>query len=158
MVRKIVCAAAALCVGVLAPGSAGADTGDTTAPQNSPPKATDGWQAGTCTTPVCDPGTDAQFYTQASGHPPFGFTQFIVKHTTVVLLETPVGTLKDVRVDLPIELSVNPQATAQCELATFEAGAAGCPVDSIVGESIVTTSAGGGVAPPLPFQGCQLLP
>ena len=39
--------------------------------------------------------------------------------------------LKDVRVDLPVGLSVNPQATPQCPLATFEANALGCPPTSV---------------------------
>ncbi len=46
------------------------------------PKADSGWQAGTCTvdTPTCSVATPAQFFEQAAGHPPVGFTQFIVKH------------------------------------------------------------------------------
>src|SRR4051794_32859323 len=41
-----------------------------------------GWQAGTCTTdtPVCTNLTPKQFFTQAAGHPPVGFTQIITKH------------------------------------------------------------------------------
>ncbi len=54
--------------------------------------------------------------------------------------ETPVDELKTVRVDLPVGLSVNPGATVRCPLATFEAGASGCPVGSEVGESLVTAS------------------
>ena len=52
--------------------------------------------------------------------PQWGFTQFIVKHTTEAgPLEKPVGEVKTVRVDLPVGLSVNPGATERCPLATF---------------------------------------
>ena len=82
---------------------AAADTADIIAPQNSPATAADGWQAGTCSAEPCSPDTTVLFFTQAAGHPQFGFTQFIVAHTTTGpgVIETPVGTLKDVRVDLP---------------------------------------------------------
>ena len=153
MARRLLCAViAALCLGALAPALTSADTGDIIAPQNSPPTGADGWQAGTCTLDPCSPETPPLFYTQASGHPPFGFTQFIVKHTTAGPLETPVGTLRNVRVDLPVGLSVNPQATPQCPLATFQADALLCPPPSIVGASIVTASAAGIVAPPVAVQ------
>jgi hypothetical protein len=160
MVRRLLCAGlAGLCLGGLGgPVAAQADTGDIIAPQNSPADANDGWQAGTCLIEPCSPSTPPAFYTQAAGHPPIGFTQFIVKHTTVGLLEDPVGILKDVRVDLPVGLSVNPQATPQCDLATFTANSALCPLNSVVGASIVTTSLGGVVAPPVSFQVYNLVP
>jgi hypothetical protein len=140
----------ALALAALLPSSAArADTGDIIAPQNSPPTAADGWQAGTCSAEPCSPETEPFFFTQAAGHPPFGFTQFIVKHTTTTpgVVETPVGTLKDLRVDLPVGLSVNPQATPQCELAAFESE--GCSPLSAVGVSAITTSLAGVVAPPV---------
>src|SRR6476660_3926073 len=87
------------------PLSASADTGDIIAPQNDPPSAQDGWQAGTCTTdlPECSPQTPGQFYTQAAGHPSVGLTQFIVKNKPAELIpgvpipgtREPVGVLKD---------------------------------------------------------------
>jgi len=90
-----------------APGGAAADTADIIAPQNNPSSATDGWQAATCSAEPCSPDTKPLFFTQAAGHPQFGFTQFIVKHSTTVpnVIETPSGTLKDIRVDLPAGLS-----------------------------------------------------
>lgn len=139
-------------VALLAPATAAADTQDIIAPQNNPPSAEDGWQAGTCVidVPECTPQSPhAQFYTQAAGHPNVGLTQFIVNHTTTVpgVIETPVGTLKDLRVDLPVGLSVNPQATPQCELAAFEAES--CSPLAAVGTSAITTSLAGIVAPPV---------
>jgi hypothetical protein len=150
----LVAALATLGLGSM-PAAAVAATGDVIAPQH-PPLYTpeDGWQAGTCkeeppeSPDVCSVATKDQFFETAAAHPNWGFTQFIVKHTTETVgpltFEKPVGELKTVRVDLPVGLSVNPGATARCPLATFEAGAGGCPPGSQVGESAVTAS-----APPL---------
>ena len=140
------------------PSIAFGDTGDIIAPQNDPPTAADGWQAGVCIAEPCSVDTEPLFFTQAAGHPPFGFTQFIVKHTTTVpgAVETPVGTLKDLRVDLPVGLSVNPQATPQCELAAFESE--GCSPQSAVGVSAITTSLAGVVAPPVSAVVYNLVP
>jgi hypothetical protein len=131
------------------PASAVANTADIIAPQNNPPTASDGWQAATCSAEPCSPETKPLFFTQAAGHPQFGFTQFIVKHSTTVLnlIETPEGTLKDIRVDLPVGLSVNPQAAEQCDLAKFESET--CPPGAAVGVSAITTSLAGVVAPPV---------
>ncbi|HEY6730355.1 MAG TPA: hypothetical protein VI039_04935 [Solirubrobacterales bacterium] len=142
------------------PLAASADTGDIIAPQNNPPTAQDGWQAGTCTTdlPECTPQTPGQFFTQAAGHPNVGLTQFIVKNKPFELIpgvpipgtQNPVGILKTLRVDLPVGLSVNPQATPQCELASFQAEQ--CAVSapgSQVGTSAVTASLEGLPAPAL---------
>lgn len=102
-----------------------------------------GWQAGTCKADAptqCSPQTKNQFFTQAAGHPPVGFTQIIVRHSGP--FEEPAGNLKTVLVDLPPGLSVNPQATPQCALEGGKFPAAGCPATTQVGISVVTTSAG----------------
>ena len=108
-----------------------ADTSDIIEPQNTPPKATDGWQAGTCTSDTvpgkCSPETAAQFYKTAAGHPPVGFTQYTVQHTVVAPglvepLKKPLNErdIKTLRVDLPPGLTVNPEATGEkCTLAEF---------------------------------------
>ncbi len=118
---------------------AGADTGDIIAPQSSPPQSTDGWQAGTCTAdiPECSVDTPDQFFKQSAGHPQVGFTQFIIKSDAGGLGPVPVGNLKTVRVDLPVGLSVNPQATPQCDLAAGQSPST-CPANSKVGTSTVT--------------------
>jgi len=133
--------------------TAQASTGDVIAPQH-PPLYTpdDGWQAGTCkeeppeSADDCSVATKGQFFERAAAHPNWGFTQFIVKHGSPG--ESPLAELKTVRVDLPVGLSVNPGATARCPLETFEAGAAGCPDGSKVGESAVTASLLGLPTPP----------
>jgi len=142
---------------LLAPSLAVASTGDVIAPQHPPNyTSSDGWQAGTCTVdvPTCSVDTPGQFFEQAAAHPPVGFTQFIVAHTTVGPLETPTAELKKVRVDLPVGLSVNPGATARCPLATFETSPASCETlpegSAKVGESGVTASLLGVPTPPTP--------
>src|SRR5262245_6614070 len=135
------------------PAATRADTGDIIAPQHNPPTAQDGWQAGTCVTdmPECTPESPAaQFSTQAAGHPNVGLTQFIVKNEPLLglpLTQEPVGILKTLRVELPVGLSVNPEATPKCELSTFEAE--GCSPLSQVGVSLVTAAAAGVPAPPI---------
>ncbi len=124
-----------------APSSAFGDTEGLIADSKTTnPEPDSGWQAGTCTTdsPTCGVATDTQFFEQAAGHPPVGFTQFIVRSKAPG--QTPVAELATVRVDLPVGLSVNPSATDQCPLLTFKAGAGGCPDPSKVGKSFVTVS------------------
>jgi hypothetical protein len=128
-------------------------------PQN--PQVDSGWQAGTCTEEppesekFCSVATPTQFFETAAGHPKWGFTQFIVKHTTEEVLseklEKPVGEVATIRVDLPVGLSVNPGATEQCPLEVFESGAENCLTtfpESKLGESQVTTSLLGKVTEP----------
>src|SRR3954452_20342836 len=101
--------------------SASASTEDIIAPSDPhDPQVDSGWQAGTCkqeppeSAQFCSVDTPSQFFETAAGHPKWGFTQFIVKHTTAGPLETPVGEVATVRVDLPVGLSVNPGATERC--------------------------------------------
>jgi hypothetical protein len=132
-------ALAAFAVAASLASPAAADTGDIIAPQHNPHTAEDGWQAGTCTTdaPPCSPQTNGQFFTQAAGHPQVGFTQFIVKNESGFLgAKTPVGDLKTLRVDLPVGLSVNPQATPQCQLQAGQSPST-CPGDTEVGTSVL---------------------
>ena len=142
--RGTIAAAFVFAALTVAAGGAQASTGDIIAPQNNPHTPADGWQAGTCIldTPECTVDTPDQFFKQAGGHPQVGFTQFIVKNAAPG--QTPVGDVSTVRVDLPVGLSVNPQATPQCDQAAFESSPASCPVGSDVGTSFVTAS-----APPL---------
>lgn len=121
------------------------------APQHTPPKDEDGWQAGTCVNPNCAPeDPPASFYETAAGHPPFGITQFIIRHTTELTHEEPEVDLKTLRVDLPVGLSVNPGATPQCEIGEGQhPDAATCPATSKVGESVVTVSPEVPLTPPI---------
>jgi len=144
-----------MCLGALfaQPVLAAADTGDVIEPQNEPPTSKDGWQTGTCfenqvgeepetpiptkptdiTKPFCSPETPETFFTQAGGHPPFGFDQYIVRHETKVpgvvepLIEDegdPLPfedrVLKTERVDLPPGFTENPQSSPKCSQEDFE--------------------------------------
>jgi hypothetical protein len=116
-------------VALLAPASAVADTGNIIEKSpTSEPAVSSGWQAGTCTAEPAEPGkcsiaTPNLFFEQASGHPNWGFTQFIVKHKPGILpIETkvPVGEVKTIRVELPVGFSVNPGATERCPRSVYE--------------------------------------
>jgi len=128
-------------------------------PQHEPPTEEDGWQAGTCIVPTCVPngpveGPLAEFFEQAAGHPPWGMTQFIVRHEEGAVIpgdphEEPEVDMKDIRVDLPVGLSVNPGATPQCAAAHPSECATQQPL-SAVGESWITVSPQGvPLAPPI---------
>jgi hypothetical protein len=133
-------------------GAAPAQAGEIPfAPQHSPPQNEDGWQAGTCVNPECAPqDPPASFYETAAGHPPFGITQFIIRHTTEVTHQEPEVDLKTLRVDLPVGLSVNPGATPQCELQPGQhPDATTCPPTSLVGESRITVSPEVPLTPPI---------
>jgi hypothetical protein len=79
------------------------------------------FEAGTCKSdaPECSYSSpESQFFTQAAGHPNFGITGFEVNTEGS---GAPEGQIKDVRVDIPPGLSVNPQATEQCSKKELEA-------------------------------------
>ncbi len=98
------------------------------------------WEAGTCKVTSCkDTGTNPQeeFFTQAAGHPDFGITDFEMNYKEVaVSAKQPEGHIKDVRVDLPQGVSVNPEATEQCSEAQLDESK--CPAESQVGEDEAT--------------------
>jgi hypothetical protein len=185
MARRFV-ALAVMALMLLAVPAAQADTGNIIEPQHEPPTAADGFQAGTCIAEepeagkVCSPETPAGFYKQAGGHPPIGFTQYIIQHGEEV---SPVGVLKPIkepipartiqtlRVDLPPGLTVNPEATPRCPLADFErvietepgktVRSPNCKESTQVGLEKVTlvTNVGGVVpAPSPPFPAGSFLP
>jgi hypothetical protein len=156
------CAVMALWL-VAAVSVAQADTGDIIQEQHNPPTAEDGWQAGTCwedeITNQCSPESPiSQFFRIAAGHPPIGFTQYIVKQEEFAPgLFRPIGPVKTIHVDLPPGLTVNPQATAQCTQAEFDTPVGptelpGCPAASQVGEERLTLKieANGAEVPPTP--------
>jgi hypothetical protein len=96
------------------------------------------WEAGTCTenteSAPCTKATTSKYYTQAAGHPNFGITDFAFKTNGS---GEPEGHVKEVRVDIPAGLSVDPFATPRCKLVELESSA-GCPADTQVGEVQLT--------------------
>jgi hypothetical protein len=104
------------------------------------------WEAGTCKEASCtDAGPTSAFYTQAAGHPNFGLTDFEFDYTTEGVIKTwkkPDGHVKDVRVDLPPGLAVNPEATtALCTEAELTSDKKECPAASRVGVDQATGTA-----------------
>jgi hypothetical protein len=174
-----------LCLGTLfaLPVFAAADTGDAIEPQHEPPTAQDGFQAGTCyenevgeppapdpAKPYCSPETPGLYFTQAGGHPPIAFDQYIVRHTTVApgavepLVEPfQSRVLKTERVDLPPGFTENPQSSPKCSQADFERVVEvggqprripGCDPSTIVGRDevwLVTNVAGYEPSPGVPL-------
>jgi hypothetical protein len=170
MVRRLIAVAVAVVsfgAVFVAPGAL-ADTQDIIEPQFDPPNAaSSGFQSGTCEedVPVPPPGifcseeTDERFYTTAAGHPPIGFTQYFIQHAPFTPLSSPPfppgsvtapikepiedRTIKTLRTDLPVGLTVNPEATPRCPLAAFEFEAGGfvlpkCDPSTIVGRNETT--------------------
>ncbi|HEV2859308.1 MAG TPA: hypothetical protein VGW80_12990 [Solirubrobacterales bacterium] len=161
------------------PALALADTEDIIQPQNE--TNDQGFQAGTCYAEGepgpppknCGPETPNIFFTQAGGHPPFAFTQYIIKHqpftplpsppfppgAVTAEIEEPISerTIKTLRVDLPPGLTVNPEATpSRCSEAEFFAQPnpgefkPECKPETQTGEenvTLVTNKAGVEIAP-----------
>jgi hypothetical protein len=119
------------------PAVASADTTDIIQPQNE--TSDQGFQAGTCTQEQeagknCSVETPNIYFTTAAGHPPIGFTQYIIEHEPFAVNGPPLGgftaeipgsdikehTIKTLRTDLPPGLTANPQATpSRCPLSAF---------------------------------------
>jgi hypothetical protein len=89
----------------------------------------------------CTDATPDKFYTQAAGHPDFGITDFRLATYPAAagVGGFPTSFVKDIVVDTPEGLSVNPQAVPQCEVAEFEAGE--CKPETIVGWNYLTVAA-----------------
>ena len=101
------------------------------------------WEAGTCTESTCtDAGPDSAFYTQAAGHPNFGITDFEFNYRQALVKKEPEGKVKDVRVDLPPGLAVNPEATDE-QCTEEELNELSCPEATRVGEDEATGTAVG---------------
>jgi len=105
------------------------------------------WEALTCAvdaTPA-DPCTSADvsdFYTQAAGHPNFGITAF---ELNTGAFEIPEGNVKDIKVELPEGLGVNPEATEQCTVAQLASSS--CPPGSLVGTNYLRAIVAAGPPP-----------
>ena len=88
----------------------------------------------------CTAATPEKWYTQAAGHPNFGITDFTLKtFTTPGAIGFPEGFVKEIVVDTPEGLSVNPEAVPQCTTAQLETLT--CPPASLVGVNYLTVAA-----------------
>lgn len=145
MAKRSTIAFAVLIAGMLFTGSvARADTEDIIQPM-SPESFDTGFQSGTCTADSeaglppegpppkrCSVETPGLFFLTAAGHPPIGYTQYIIEHAPYTPIPGPgflapipgedikEHTIKTLRTDLPPGLTVNPEATeGRCSLADF---------------------------------------
>jgi hypothetical protein len=88
----------------------------------------------------CLASTPPKWFTQSSGHPNFGITDFTLNNTS----GAPDGAVDDIVVETPEGLSVNPEALAQCSLAQAESNILGCPPNTLVGINYLTVVAAPG--------------
>ena len=89
-------------------------------------------------TAQCTGETLEKLFTQAAGHPNYGITDFRIDTypNFFGLGGFPTSFLKDIVVDTPEGLSVNPEALPKCEVAQLETGT--CPAQSLVGVNYLT--------------------
>jgi hypothetical protein len=97
----------------------------------------------------------SEFFTQAAGHPKYGITAFLMNQKETAAPNLPDGFLKQIRVELPEGLGVNPEATEQCTVTQLETFPPTCPAGSIVGVDYFTTISPGVPSPPLPPAGVE---
>jgi hypothetical protein len=91
----------------------------------------------------CTKATAEKWFKQAAGHPTFGITDFTLNTLTGVGAEGfPDGFVKDIVVETPEGLSVNPEAAPACTLEQIEKTnpVATCP-QAIVGTNYLTVAA-----------------
>jgi hypothetical protein len=100
---------------------------------------------------------EAEGYSQAAGHPPFGVTDFKLNRKQIQTVPfpafAPAGNLKSLRIDVAPGVSTNPEAVAKCSVENFTSTevepvkhiflAPHCPEtvgeNSVIGENKVTT-------------------
>jgi hypothetical protein len=88
--------------------------------------------------------SSARWYKQAGGHPNFGITDFTL-NTLAVPTGFPDGFIKEIVIDTPEGLNVNPEATpVKCTVAQMEeepkTPVPACPLASIVGFNYLTVA------------------
>ena len=93
------------------------------------------FEDGTCVNKTCTYASvekdRAEAFTRAAGHPPWGGTKFIMKHSGSAIEGASV---KRIRVDVPTGLAANPQAPVpKCAIKQFDEDPKGCPASSEVG-------------------------
>jgi hypothetical protein len=116
---------ALLCCALMAPAAAQAAFGP------------ESFEAGTCVNNSCTyasvEANHKEAFTQAAGHPPWGITTFVMKHSGS---NVEGASVRRIRVDVPPGLAANPEApTPKCDKAQFEANPKGCPASSVVGST-----------------------
>jgi hypothetical protein len=109
----------------------------------------------------CTKGTPGKWFTQAAGHPNFGITDFMLNTFSAPgAANFPEGFVKDIVVDTPEGLDVNPEATnAKCTVEQLKAIPPECSPLSLVGAAYLTVAAQAPpcTSPPLPVNACPLV-
>src|SRR3954454_8887959 len=98
-------------------------------------------------TEQCTSATPAKWFTQAAGHPNFGITDFrlaTAPHPPTEVGGFPLGFIKEIVVDTPEGLSVNPEAAPKCTVALLSINK--CPDSTQVGTNYLTVAAQSPVA------------
>jgi hypothetical protein len=90
----------------------------------------------------CTGSTSGKLFTQAGGHPKYGVTDFKLSTYPAAagVGGFPTSFIKDIVVDTPEGLSVNPEALPQCTEAQITS-LAGCPESTLVGTNYLTVAA-----------------
>ena len=89
----------------------------------------------------CEGSTPEKLYTQAAGHPNYGITDFRIATYPAIagVGGFPTSFLKEIVVDTPEGLSVNPEAAKQCTVA--ELTSLSCSAEARVGFNYLTVAA-----------------
>lgn len=109
----------------------------------------------------CTKDTPPQWFTQAAGHPNFGITDFMLNTFSAPgAANFPEGFVKEIVVDTPEGLGVNPEAsTEKCTVEQLKAIPPKCSPLSLVGSAYLTVAgqAPPCTSPPLPVNACPLV-
>jgi hypothetical protein len=91
----------------------------------------------------CTSETPEKWFTQSSGHPNAGITDFTLNTFSGPegFIGFPEGFVKDIIVETPEGLSVNPEALPQCSLEQAETNILACPGNTLVGVNYLTVAA-----------------
>lgn len=109
----------------------------------------------------CTKETPSKWFTQAAGHPNFGITDFMLNtFSSPGAANFPEGFVKDITVETPEGLDVNPEAsTEKCTVDQLKAVPPECSPLSLVGAAYLTVAgqAPPCTSPPLPVNACPLV-
>lgn len=109
----------------------------------------------------CTGATPEKWFTQAAGHPPFGITDFMLNtFSAPKFANFPEGFVKDIVVDTPEGLDVNPEASAaKCTVEELKATPLPtCSPLSLVGAAYLTVAGAAPPceSPPYPVEACPV--
>jgi hypothetical protein len=108
-----------------------------------------------------EPSSESKWFKQAGGHPPFALTDFLLNtSSTAPFVNFPEGFVKDIVVDTPEGLDVNPEATtAKCTVEELShTPLPECSPLALVGSAYLTVAGQGPpcTSPPLPVEACPV--